>query len=81
LPRVCAVEDEERPDAQWLYFHFCKTAYKPYDLAVQVCLVIAAHHLGDAILVSSDGSQEQWQDAIALCQSVLGYGGGFRLDH
>ncbi|HOC43232.1 MAG TPA: hypothetical protein PKJ99_09505 [Thermoanaerobaculales bacterium] len=61
------------------YFDCCKTAYKPYDLAVQVCLVIAAHHLGDAMQVSSDGSLDEWQDAIALCQEVLGYGRAFRL--
>ena len=27
---------------------FCKTAFRPYDLAVTAFLVIARHHLGDA---------------------------------
>jgi len=79
LPRVFEVGQWQKPDEQGLFFAFCKTAYRPYDLAVQVCLVIAAHHLGAEIAVSSDGSMEEWQDAIALCQEVLGYGGEFRL--
>jgi len=78
LPRGREVRDWERPE-RGLYFDCCKTAYKPYDLAVQVCLVIAAHHLGAEIAVSSDGSMEEWQDATALCQAVLGYGRAFRL--
>jgi len=66
------------PTEHGLFFDFCKTAFKPYDLAVQVCLVIAAHHL-DAFTVTSDGSMDEWQDAIAVCQEVLGYGRALEL--
>lgn len=52
-------------------FNFCKTAYKPYDLAVCCVLIIAKHHLGKAISVSSDGGPEQWRDAVELCQRIL----------
>jgi len=66
----------ERPGRDGRCFEFCKTACKPYDLAVTACLVIAKHHLGDDIEVASDGSSEDWRDAKTLCQAVLGYGVG-----
>ena len=40
-------------------FAFCKTARKPYDTIVVACLLVAKHHLGAAIEVSSDGD---WED-------------------
>ena len=58
-------------------FDFCKTAYKPYDLAVICALIIAKHHLKEQIRISSDGTLEQWKDGIVLCEKVLGYGVGF----
>ena len=61
-------------------FDSTKTAYKPYDLAVTVCLVIAKHHLGDDIVVESDGRIKHWKDAMQLCQQFLGYGLKFNLD-
>lgn len=65
--------------ADW-YFSFCKTAYRPYDLAVNCVLIIAKHYLGRNLLVYSDGSLEHWTDGMLLCQDKLGYGAGFRLD-
>ena len=61
------------------YFEFCKTAYKPYDLAVIICLIIAKHYLKDGIIVSSDGTLEQWKDGMIICQKILGYGLDFTL--
>jgi len=58
------------------YFDFCKTAFKPYDWAVTAFLVIAKHYLGDQIIVRSDGTPANWQDARLLCQLELGYGMG-----
>jgi hypothetical protein len=62
------------------YFQFCKTAFRPYDLAVTAFLVIAKHHLGEKILVESDGTIAHWMDAVKLCQNVLGYGWDFVLN-
>jgi len=62
------------------YFECTKTAYKPYDLAVTVCLVIAKQHLGEDIIVHSDGTMENWHEAMQLCHHFLGYGKGFSLD-
>lgn len=62
------------------YFQFCKTAFRPYDLAVTAFLVIAKHHLGEDILVESDGTIAHWMDAVKLCHDVLGYGWNFTLD-
>jgi len=67
------------PVAGGRYFDFCKTAFKPYDLAVNACLIIAEHHLKNAIEVKSDGTIDQWRDAMSLCQHFLGYGEDFKL--
>jgi hypothetical protein len=56
------------------YLDCCKTAYKPYDLAVTTFLVIAKYHFEDDILLTSDGSQHDWMDAINLVDDFLGYG-------
>lgn len=57
-----------------LYFNCSKTAYKPYDLAVIICLIIAKHHLNGQILVNSDGTLDNWRDGMLICQKILGYG-------
>lgn len=61
-------------------FSFCKTAMKPYDLAVMACLIVAKHHFGDAFRVSSDNDHEKWNPGRELCVRVLGYGSDFKLD-
>lgn len=63
-----------------LHFSFTKTAYKPYDLAVNVCLIIAKHYFKNDIKVSSDGEKNNWVEGMQLCQSFLGYGDKFSLD-
>lgn len=63
-----------------LHFSFTKTAYKPYDLAVNVCLIIAKHHFKNDILVSSDGEKNNWIEGMQLCQHFLNYGENFKLD-
>lgn len=60
-------------------FNCTKTNYRPYDLAVQVCLVIASHHLGQQIRVTSDGESQHWDDARQFCEHFLGYGSDFEL--
>lgn len=61
-------------------FDFCKTQYRPYDLAVMICLVIAKEYLKERIEIRSDGKSEDWQPAMDTCQEVLGYGDNFRLN-
>lgn len=63
-----------------LTFTFTKTAFKPYDLAVNVCLIIAKHYLKDQIKISSDGTSENWEEGRQLVQHFLGYGKDFKLD-
>jgi hypothetical protein len=62
------------------FFQFCKTAYKPYDLAVTVFLVIAKHYLGERLLVSSDGEIQHWTEAVGICNRAFGYGDDFKLE-
>lgn len=72
---------EPAPDAEPLVFSFCKTAHKPYDLVVQVALIVFWHHLGPQFQVSSDGAESDWDAARKLCQRHRGYGDDFRLDN
>lgn len=71
---------EHRQAKEGKYFDCTKTAYKPYDLAVNVCLIIAKHHLKSQIIIHSDGELEQWKDAIELCEHFLGYGSELNLN-
>jgi hypothetical protein len=67
-------------DDKGLVFDCCKTNYRPYDLCVQFCLIVFKEWFGDEFLVTSDGSQEQWNEAADGCQVFLGYGLLFELD-
>ena len=54
-------------------FTCCKTARKPYDIVACCLLIIAKKHIGKLIKISSDGAEEEWNDAFKLCQEYLGY--------
>jgi len=43
---------------------FCKTNRKPYDLYVQVVLIILRHHFEDDFIFRSDGDFEEWSEAF-----------------
>ena len=57
-------------DTDGMYFNFCKTAYKPYDLYVVAVLVLASLHFGDDILLSSDGSKHDLRTGHELAYGV-----------
>ena len=57
---------------------FCKTAFKPYDVAVTAALIIAKHHWGENFEITSCGSDAQWSDAKLICERILGYGASFK---
>lgn len=59
---------------------YCRTNYRPYDLAVQCCLIIFNHYHGDQFIVRSDGCEDHWYEASNDCQAVLGYGLEFSLE-
>lgn len=69
----CSYETFYFPRVSEEKFNFCKTAFRPYDLAVTVFLVIAKHHLGSSISVKSDGDIMQWKDAIDIVCNAFGY--------
>lgn len=62
-----------------LQFECCKTAFRPYDLAVICFLIIAKRHLKTKIKVSSDGEDQHWADGRLFCQMHLGYGEEYHL--
>lgn len=64
-------------DENELIFDCCKTAFRPYDLVVTACLIIAKKHLGNKIIIKSDGEDKDWIDAKILCNNLLGYGMDF----
>ena len=44
---------------------FCKTARKPYDLAVCLCLLCLSQNI-DGFKIGSDGDDEDWQQAYQI---------------
>jgi len=77
FPRVLELRDWQKPQdtgkERGKYFQFTKTAFKPYDLAVNIALIIAKHHLRDRIIVKSDGKWQHWKDAFIIVKNVLSY--------
>lgn len=62
-----------------IVFEYCKTEHLPYDLAVQCCLIVFKHHLGDIIKITSDGTGDDWVNAKEVCNDILAYGNDFKL--
>jgi hypothetical protein len=52
-------------------FCFCKTARKPYDFVVCICLLSLANNL-EGFEISSDGDLEEWQPAIDFYKKIFG---------
>lgn len=74
------VAEREPSEECGLCFDCTKTAFRPYDWAVTAFLVIAKHHLGDKIIVASDGEDGHWFDGKIICQQILGYGLEYQID-
>lgn len=74
FPRVYVPPAWHEPEPNGLWFEFCKPGFKPYDIAVTAFLVIAKHHLGDHIIVATDGEDAHWFDGRMFCMTELGYG-------
>lgn len=55
---------------------YFKPLGSPANVAVCCCLIVLQRHLGREMTVTSDVEGEGWTRAAALCQDVLGYGGG-----
>ncbi len=64
-----------------LLFDCTKTAFRPYDLAVNIFLIIAKHYLKTQIVVHSDGEISEWLDAVTIVKNALGYGEDFILNN
>jgi hypothetical protein len=54
-------------------FNFTKTARKPYDLLVTICLSIMKVHMPVGIHVVTDGENEDWEPAFKICSNILGH--------
>jgi hypothetical protein len=60
-------------DGERLWFWFAKTWHLPYDEVVAACLLVAKHHLGKRLQISSDGGRGAWDEGAALVREALGY--------
>lgn len=76
MDRVMKPKDFEwlTQDKQGYVYQACKTGRQPYDLFVQIALIIFKHYLGRDFILSSDGFYFDWETADDLCQKHLGYG-------
>lgn len=72
VERVYRPEPWETPDLLGRFFSFCKTARKPYDLAVTASLLLLQAHFGPSVAVSSDGGPVEWAPARELVTRVFG---------
>jgi hypothetical protein len=53
------------------YFAFCKTAHKPYDLAVTAALLLTNHFAPYRYNIRSDGTKDAWKPAQQLIKDHL----------
>jgi hypothetical protein len=67
-------ESWDKPKANGLYFDFCKTARKPYDIVVAASLVAFLYHFRDQVEVHSDGGFDEdiWQAAFRHYEHATG---------
>jgi hypothetical protein len=71
FPRIYIPEAWEGPYAeQGMYFQFCKTARKPYDLLVCATLLAAKFHF-PMIGVYIDGDSQDWAASVAWYRSCF----------
>ena len=80
LPRVFKPESWQEADKDGLYFDCCKTAFRPYDLAVIAILISFKKSFGDQVQISSDGTDQQWFDGKLLCSKLLDFGFEFQIN-
>jgi len=52
-------------------FDFCKTARKPYDVAVTAILTIMHHYARGGWDIGSDGTQEDWLEGLELAHLAI----------
>lgn len=78
IPRVFEFEEggygkhqRDRFEKDKSIFSFCKTARKPYDLFVQVVLILYKQHFGDLVTIASDGGAEEWEVALKFVRDVF----------
>lgn len=52
-------------------FEFCKTQYRPYDLAVCLTLRSLNYHVGKDIEISSDGDKNDWKESLEVYKELF----------
>jgi hypothetical protein len=57
--------------AKYADFNFCKTASKPYDVAVVAVLCLVEHIAPGVLNIGSDGNSKDWAAGLALAQKIV----------
>lgn len=70
LERVYQPQDWEKKDENGNYFMFCKTARKPYDLAVAAMYYLIKHVVPECELSSDGDGEGAFDEAISLCHKL-----------
>ncbi len=73
VQRKFSINEHSSSDDNGRFFSCCKTSRKDYDLAVTACLIVFNHYFDEDFRITSDGDNDEWQDARSVCQKVLGY--------
>jgi len=64
---------EPKPWENGESFDFCKTARKPYDLAVCLSLLVCSSHAPDCIRIGSDGDWDsEWTESRNVFKELFG---------
>ena len=63
------LEDWQEPSRRGAAF--CKTARKPYDVAVTACLIYLESVYPEKFSVDSDGRADEWEAGLALARKAL----------
>jgi hypothetical protein len=72
IPRKLDRDDYSSADDAGRAFSFCKTAEKPYDVAVTAIYALTVDHFGDDVAVDSDGGAEAIEAGRLLASKLLG---------
>lgn len=70
VPQSGQPESYSKPDSDGLYFEFCKTAHKPYDVLVVACLIRLKFRFPE-VRIDSDGDESDWADDLKLCSQIF----------
>jgi hypothetical protein len=71
IERVYEPNQFEDVDESGMYFTFCKTARRPYDIVVLGCLLFAKFRFGNLVKITSDGGSDALNEAYSVFSEIM----------